>query len=242
MVAKAGHTDPYNVYYPAMLAQTTASEYQLLIQQKSSGSSEKLQTVNEAMNTAEKLKPFDEETRNAMYKTCIIIQDIPGALQQAQLQIEMNPLYADAYSAVIRIGVIAAEKSLNQKDNKAAVKYLQTAIRCEAKMESQKNKINPQKMQAPFWSGKPFVLSQDAQFNLGEAYYLMGDYSRAQQVLQPLIVQMDAAFPVKAWYFAALNKNGASAETQAEIKTWQASDPEGAVTFYSLLNMTPLTK
>jgi O-antigen ligase/tetratricopeptide (TPR) repeat protein len=243
MVAKAGHTDPCNVYYPAMLAQTTASEYQLLIQQKSSGSSEKLQAVNEAMKTAEKLKPFDEEARNAMFNTSIMIQDIPGAIQQAQLQIEMNPLYADAYSAVIRLDVIAAETSLNQKDNKAAVKYLQTAIRCEAKMESQKSKIDPQKMQVPFWSGKPFVLSQDAQFNLGEAYYLMGDYLRAQQVLQPLIdVQMDAAFPVKAWYFAALNKNGASVETQAEIKTWQASDPEGAITFYSLLNMTPFTK
>jgi tetratricopeptide (TPR) repeat protein len=241
MAAEAGRTDPYNANYPALLAETSALQYQLMIQQKNPSSSDELQIIKAAIQTAEKLSPDDIEVRNTLINTCILSQDIPGAIQQTNLALETNPLDANIYSEIIKIATAAADNSLKQKDNKAAVEYLQAAIRYAAKMESQKAKIDPQKMQAPFWVGAPFVLNQEAQFDLGKAYYLLGDYPHAQKVLQPLIdVQMNSE-QIKAWCLAAMYKNGATVETQAEIQTWRTSDSQGAATFDSLVQMTPLT-
>ena len=224
-----------------MLAQTAASRYQLLSQQKENGGQEALQTVHIALQAAEKLKPYDEEVRNALFTACMLIGDNSGALEQSQLQLEMNPLEASAYSAVIQLSAACGEQSYDNNDQKEAAEYFGNAIQYAEKMEQQKSKLDPKKMQEPFWGGPPYVLSDEAKLNLGESYYLMGDYASAQKILKPFVgAKIDTNFPVAVWYFAAMYKNGDIDENQAKSLALAVGGSDEAKLFNTLMNIKTL--
>ncbi len=243
MASQSRVLDPLNANYSALLAQSAALQYEYLSNQQDPNSAEKIQVIREAIRSTEKLSPYDIKVRSAMINSCLLIKDFPTAIQQANYLVTANPNDVNAYSAVINLTMAAAEQSLNKNDQRSAIDYLENAIQYAEKMDSQKAKIDPRKTQEPYWKGAPLTLNSETQLSLGKAYFLLGNYTRSQELLLPLInAQLNPALQHQAWCLAAIQKNGAPAEYQPMIQQIQASDPQAAALFNNLIRLAPLKK
>ncbi|HWQ73733.1 MAG TPA: O-antigen ligase family protein, partial [Syntrophomonas sp.] len=240
LALQASKTDPFNAYYPMLLAQASLQQYLILDQQQNAASLDKWKTIHESISAAEKLSPYDTRIRNAAVEIYMQVNDLPQALEETALIMETNPLDANIYASIIYIAVNAADQSLKQNDKAEAAKYLTTAINCGQKMKDTEKQLDPHKMEAPFWSGNPFILDQRAQYELGRACYLMGDYLCAKEFLKPLTeAQLDPALQVQAWYLAALYKMGDS-NIQGLVQDLRSNNPQGALIYDDLVQWSPL--
>lgn len=177
-----------------------------------------------------------------MINSAMMLQDYELMMHNANYLLEANPLDANAYDNVVMLSAMAADNSMQKGDKQKAKTYLQNALNKAAIMDTQKKKLNPARLQAPYWQGRPLEFSSRSYFELGKASYLLGKYQQAEGYLQKIIDNPGDLAPeinaIKAWYFAGVYKNGRQAEGNTAIQN--INDAQAANLYSQLISLKPL--
>jgi len=228
---KATQLNSLDAEYHADLAYVYALTYLSL---KESGHQLAGQAYRQAASAVEKaagLKPYDPKVRSSLLNTANMLGEFSLTLQQAEGPILSNPNDINGYEALVKV-LAAGLNYYHQEGNKEQTALLaRKMIEVQLKLEEQKAKINQDRP----WNGQPLTLSAEAQYNIAQAHYLLGNYVESLAIFrtagpdlfkeaanentpQPVIEQY-------AWYAASLYKAGETIEAgniAQQLKTLNA--------------------
>jgi tetratricopeptide (TPR) repeat protein len=169
------------------------------------------------MDSAQSLAPYDVKVRSSLMNNCVSTGNTDAAAEHSRASVAANPNDANAYNSAIQLSYQVADNAL-ASGNKAAMKpSLQHVISIDQRLEAQKKRIDVSKP----WEGVPLVLNSEAQYAVARAYYLLGDYARSKETIEPLL---DGKMPLptdpglRLWYAACLEKEGKVNEANIQLQ------------------------
>lgn len=173
LVAQAEDLDSFDARYTAVLVQARSLRYTYLVNNHNPAAADKLREIQAGIQRTLKISPYDVKIRGAMFSASLMINDIDGALAQSQYVIKMNPNDANAYNNMISLFVTIADQKFKMQQIPEGVHWLKEAVGIAQEMEQQKLRLNPARMDPPYWNGVPLALSPESQLNLAKAEYLL---------------------------------------------------------------------
>lgn len=241
---KATQFDPLNANHHAGLAQACALQFIQAAQSKNPMAREYFELTRQEIKKAGELSPYSIKLRNTLANLCIGLNDLEGAIEEAQWAIRCNPNDINAYEGVIQLALKAVELHLNNKQAEKAAFYAESIVEQNRELQIKKEAIDPVKAAYPYWSGKPLELSPAAQLSLGKAYYLLGQYPEARATIEPLLPMVqDGSLQspeTPAWHLAALYRSGEQEQAEALALGLHSSNPQLSALYRSLLQLQAL--
>ena len=170
----------------------------------------------EAMERAEKLKPYDTKVRNSLLVNMAMMGEIDKSIEQTEWAIKINPNDINAYEAKGKLLWDATKHYLDQKDYDNAAKYARQAAAVETQINKHRQKV---KADSPLWHGAKLDLTPQLTLNIAQAQYLLGQYRQSMKKLGPFIVSGTPIPEAYAWYAADLYRLGQKDKAQQIINT-----------------------
>jgi tetratricopeptide (TPR) repeat protein len=170
------------------------------------------QYFTDAQNLLNALEKVEPHNRLIAYQQLNFLQvkgKLPEALAWASQQLSDYPWYIEMYESKITLSVQLGNQARTKGDMKSMDAYFTEAVDTYNKVlqqiESLKNLPKGQEQ------GRPFEVTPLIAMNIGEVYYMRGDYAAAATLMKAhLSANMDDQLnkTMARWYLAALQKQG----------------------------------
>lgn len=239
---KAVEFDSLNAEYQADLANGYAIAY---ASAKSNQPNESAaffkQKSLEAINKAERLKPYDIRIINSLIESSIKLGDIEGMCRLVQQGVKANPSDKNAYDSAGIILWNAVNYYMQTGANDQAREKAEQIIGLYDKITHQLDKVDLTRI----WQGEKLYLSGNLSVTIAKSYYLLGDYTGAQNLLSELAQQENKKFlpsnikEMYAWYAASLYRLGQESEAGAIVNK-HLNDSQNRALYHKVLEMPVL--
>jgi tetratricopeptide (TPR) repeat protein len=191
------------------------------------------QKAIEAMERAEKLKPYDTKVRNSLLVNMAMMGEIDKSIEQTEWAIKINPNDINAYEAKGKLLWDATKHYLDQKDYDNAAKYARQAAAVETQINKHRQKV---KEDSPLWHGAKLDPTPQLTLNMARAQYLLGQYKQSITKLEPFIKNGTPIPEAYAWYAADLYRLGQQGKARQVINT----NPQQTQTYTAIIKQGPL--
>jgi tetratricopeptide (TPR) repeat protein len=202
------------------------SKINLLLQVYNQTKDEKFFTEAQTLLTS--LQHSEPHNRLVAYQQLNFLQSkgtLPEALDWVNTQLPNYPWYIDMYESKIALSVELGNEARSQKNYQSTDTYwnqaLETYNTVLQKIESLKNLPKGQEQ------GRAFDVTPKIAVNIGEIYFMRGDYAKAAPLLKShLTDNLDDQLNkvIVRWYLASLKKQGQ--DDQALYDKLIAKDPK----------------
>ncbi len=237
--SQAAKLDPFNARCKALQAQALALKAADMSAVSNPDAPEYREKSLEAVRKAGELAPYDIKLRGSLLNTCIILQDYDIMVHQADYLLQANPNDIHGYETAIRVSLAAAEYYRIQGQSDKETQYMQEVVKVYTKLQKQLNKIG-----SPiYWEGASLFLAPEHLLNVAKAYYLLGNYQQAGEVMEAINVSTGTP-PTDpetlTWYGAILYKTGQESEAITIIEPIKQSNPDMYTLYQNLITLQPL--
>jgi O-antigen ligase len=202
------------------------------------------QFFTDAQNLLNALEKAEPHNRLVAYQQLNFLQSkgkLQEALDWANQQLTNYPWYIDMYESKIALSVQLGNQAREQNNLKATDSYFTQALETYnvilQRIESLKNLPKGQEQ------GRPFEITPVIALNIGEVYYMRGDYAAASALMKSRVTdnmndQLNRT--LARWYLASLQKQGLN--DQALYDKLIAKDPNEKTNIATLLATNDQTK
>ena len=187
----------------------------------------------DAMERAEKLKPYDTKIRNSLLVNLAMMGEIDRSIEQTEWAIKTNPNDINAYAAKGKLLWDATKHYLDQKDYDNAAKYARQTAAVETQINKHRQKV---KEDSSLWHGAKLDLTPQLSLNIAQAQYLLGQYKQSMTKLEPFIKSGTPIPEAYAWYAADLYRLGQKDRAEQVINI----NPQQIQTYTTIIKQGPL--
>ncbi len=191
------------------------------------------QKAIEAMERAEKLKPNDTKVRNSLLVNLAMMGEIDRSIEQTDWAIKTNPNDINAYAAKGKLLWDVTKHYLDKKDYDNAANYARQTATVETQINKHRQKVRED---SPLWQGAKLDLTPELSLNIAQARYLLGQYQKSMEKLEPLINSGTPISEAYAWYAADFYRLGQKDKAQQVINT----SPQRTQTYTAIIKQGPL--
>ena len=191
------------------------------------------QKAIEAMERAEKLKPYDTTVRNSLLVSLTMMGEINRSIEQTEWAIKTNPNDINTYAAKGKLLWDATKHYLDKKDYNNAAKYARQTAAVETQINKHREKVRED---SPLWQGAKLDPTPQLTLNIAQAQYLLGEYRQSITKLEPYINSSTPIPEACAWYAADLYRLGQKDKAQQVINT----NPQQTQTYTTIIEQGPL--
>lgn len=229
--AQAVALDSHNASYNADLAQICALVFTQLREISPQTANDYFYRAREQIENAIKNAPYDITVRSSLLNTYTRLGDIEGSIAQCEAILEATPYDANAYDVLIKVLWSGCDAYIDRDQKDQAHTLATKIIQTEQRLIKQQKKIDPAKM--TYWNGPSLQLNSESHFCLAQANYVLGKFSVAQKILEPMASEPQCA----AWYAATLHQLGKTSE-EYQFVNWLRNDyPDQYQQYQKLLDL-----
>lgn len=212
---KARRLDPFTASYAADLAQIWAVE--AAAKDDAVARYRALQYAREAARA----EPYNTRVRAALVNVYSLLREYDLMAAEAASLCEANPLAVQHHEILARARLDAARYHLQKGDRRQAGEYLQQVQEMPGRLPPSVSRPTP-----------PLSLSA------GQAAYLLGDLSRAVELLEAAGRGKETSFEAGLWLAAALARQGQGSRAGALVAGLEKEKPGAAATYQEILALS----
>lgn len=216
---KARRLDPFTASYAADLAQIRA------VQAAAKDDAVARYRALQSARAAATAEPYNTQVRAALVNVYSLLREYDLMAAEAASLCAANPLAVQHHEILARARLDAARYHLQKGDRRQAREYLQQVLEMPGRLP-------------PSVSGPTPSLSLSA----GQAAYLLGDLSRAVELLEAAGRGKETSFEARLWLAAALARQGQGSRAGALVADLEKEKPGAAATYQEILALPELSR
>jgi len=180
----AVNRDSCNAEYHTNMAQINAIIFDYLKQSNPALAKEYRNSALAELEKSYQLAPYDIKARGGGLNISAQLGDIDEMVKQARAALTANPWDNNAYNAAAGALWAGAEYYLQQEDYSKSSACANELPGLQDQIQKQLDKLERSGCTS---QKSKLALSFDSRLNIGKAYYILGDYEKAESNLEPMI-------------------------------------------------------